>query len=160
MSFSSKNSKFPPACFDFRLWRTMCFIYYRKYILHIPQPSQYRCTQLQYWFAVISEAPSICFVCHAYLYFSYFVCLLFCLPVCNFACLSACLHLSLSLSINLSLFDWQFVLVFVKSVRLGRIICIKNRSYFLHLQTKLFFLPFSYKLFSSLYFKKNINYIQ
>ena len=35
------------------------FIYYRKFILHITQPSQYRCTQLQYSFAVISEAPSI-----------------------------------------------------------------------------------------------------
>jgi len=34
-----------------------CFIYYRKYILQITQPSQYRCTQLQYrFFAVISEA--------------------------------------------------------------------------------------------------------
>ena len=35
-----------------------CFIYYRKSILQITQPSQYRCTQLQYKFAVISEAPS------------------------------------------------------------------------------------------------------
>ena len=37
---------------------TECFIYYHKYILQIPQPSQYGCTQLQYRFAVISEAPS------------------------------------------------------------------------------------------------------
>ena len=36
-----------------------CFIHYRKYILQITQPSQYRCTQLQYRFAVISEAPSM-----------------------------------------------------------------------------------------------------
>ena len=34
------------------------FTYYRKYILQITQPSQYICTQLQYRFAVISEAPS------------------------------------------------------------------------------------------------------
>ena len=34
------------------------FISYRKYILQITQPSQYRCTQLQYRFTVISEAPS------------------------------------------------------------------------------------------------------
>ena len=40
---------------------TTCFIYYRKYILQITQPSKYRCTQLQYRFAVISEAPSIWF---------------------------------------------------------------------------------------------------
>ena len=33
-------------------------IYYRKYMLQIMQPSQYRYTQLQYRFAVISEAPS------------------------------------------------------------------------------------------------------
>ena len=38
---------------------TECIIYYRKYIPQISQPSQYRCTQLQYTFAVISEAPSI-----------------------------------------------------------------------------------------------------
>jgi len=36
------------------------FISYRKYKLQITQPSQYRCTQLQYRFAVISDAPSIC----------------------------------------------------------------------------------------------------
>ena len=37
---------------------TPCFIYYnRKSILQITQPIQYRCTQLQYRFAVISEAP-------------------------------------------------------------------------------------------------------
>ena len=30
---------------------------YRKYILQITQPSQYRYSQLQYRFAVISEAP-------------------------------------------------------------------------------------------------------
>ena len=35
---------------------TECFIYYRKYILQIMQSSQYRCTHLQYRFAVISEA--------------------------------------------------------------------------------------------------------
>ena len=35
------------------------FISYRKYTLQISQPSQYRCTQLQYRFAVISEAPSM-----------------------------------------------------------------------------------------------------
>ena len=35
------------------------FIYYRKYIQQITQPSPYRCTQLQYRFAVISEAPSM-----------------------------------------------------------------------------------------------------
>ena len=33
-------------------------IYYRKHILQITQPSEYRYTQLQYRFAVISEAPS------------------------------------------------------------------------------------------------------
>ena len=37
---------------------TECFIYYRKYVLKITQPSQYRCMQLQYRFAVTSEAPS------------------------------------------------------------------------------------------------------
>ena len=37
---------------------TTCFIYYRKYILQITQPSRTRFTQLQYRFAVISEAPS------------------------------------------------------------------------------------------------------
>ena len=37
------------------------FISYRKYILQITQPSQYRCTLLQYRFAVISETPSIFF---------------------------------------------------------------------------------------------------
>ena len=37
---------------------TKCFIYYRKSILQITQPSKYRCTHLQYRFAVISEAPS------------------------------------------------------------------------------------------------------
>ena len=36
----------------------MCFISYCKYILQITQPYQYRCTQLQYRFALISEAPS------------------------------------------------------------------------------------------------------
>ena len=36
---------------------TTCFICYRISILQITQPSQYRCTQLQYSFAVISEAP-------------------------------------------------------------------------------------------------------
>ena len=35
-------------------------IYYRKYILQITQPSQYRYTQLHYGFAVISEAPRTC----------------------------------------------------------------------------------------------------
>ena len=35
------------------------FISYRKYIQQITQPSQCRCTQLQYRFALISEAPSI-----------------------------------------------------------------------------------------------------
>ena len=34
------------------------FISYRKYILQITQPSQYRCMQLKYIFAVISKAPS------------------------------------------------------------------------------------------------------
>ena len=34
------------------------FISYRKYILQTTKPSQYRCTQLQYRFAVSSEAPS------------------------------------------------------------------------------------------------------
>ena len=33
------------------------FIYYRKYILQIAQSSKYRYAQLQYIFAVISEAP-------------------------------------------------------------------------------------------------------
>ena len=33
-------------------------IYYRKYTLQKPQPSKNRYTQLQYRFAVISEAPS------------------------------------------------------------------------------------------------------
>ena len=39
------------------------FTYYRKYILQITQPSQYRSTQLQYRFAVISDAPSKYFFC-------------------------------------------------------------------------------------------------
>ena len=34
------------------------FMSYRKYVLQITQPSQNGCTQLQYRFAVISEAPS------------------------------------------------------------------------------------------------------
>jgi len=38
---------------------TECSIYYRKYILQIVQPSQYRCTRLQYRFAAISETFSI-----------------------------------------------------------------------------------------------------
>ena len=42
----------------FRLRCTERFIYYRKYILQITQPSQYRCTELHYGFAVISETPS------------------------------------------------------------------------------------------------------
>ena len=37
---------------------TVRFLYYRKFDLKIAQPSQYRYTQLQYRFAVISEAPS------------------------------------------------------------------------------------------------------
>ena len=37
------------------------FISYRKYKLHITQASQYICTQLQYRFEVISEAPSSSF---------------------------------------------------------------------------------------------------
>ena len=37
---------------------TTCFIYYRQSILQNMQPSQCRCIQLQYRFAVISEAPS------------------------------------------------------------------------------------------------------
>ena len=32
---------------------------YRKYILQITHPSQSKCSQLQYKFAVISEAPSM-----------------------------------------------------------------------------------------------------
>ena len=40
---------------------TKCFIYYFKSILQITQASQYRCTQLQYRFAVISKAPLECF---------------------------------------------------------------------------------------------------
>ena len=42
---------------------TRCSIYYRKYILQITQPSQYRYMQLQYRFAVISEAPSTLVCC-------------------------------------------------------------------------------------------------
>ena len=42
---------------------TECFIYCCKCILQITQPSQYRCTQLQYRFAVISAAPSDIFCC-------------------------------------------------------------------------------------------------
>ena len=42
-------------------WYTKCFIYYRKSLLQITQPSQYRCTSIQYIFAVISEAPSTLF---------------------------------------------------------------------------------------------------
>ena len=34
-------------------------MYYCKYIPQITQPSKYRCTQLQYRFAVISEAPNM-----------------------------------------------------------------------------------------------------
>ena len=41
------------------IYSTEGFISYRKYILQITQPSQYRCTQLQYRFAEISETPSI-----------------------------------------------------------------------------------------------------
>ena len=42
-----------------RSWQVLPYIiYYRKFILQITQPSQYRCTQLQYRCAVISEAPS------------------------------------------------------------------------------------------------------
>ena len=37
---------------------TKCFIYYCNSILQITQPFQYRCTQLQYRFAVISDSPS------------------------------------------------------------------------------------------------------
>ena len=37
----------------------MIFLSYRKYILQIKQPSQYKYTKLQYSFAVISGAPSI-----------------------------------------------------------------------------------------------------
>ena len=44
-----------PPCIN---GHTERFMYYRKYILQITQPSQYRCTQLQYRFAVIFEAPS------------------------------------------------------------------------------------------------------
>mgnify|MGYP001404079025 CR=1 FL=1 len=33
-------------------------IYYRKYIMQIPQPSQYKHTKFEQRFAVISEAPS------------------------------------------------------------------------------------------------------
>ena len=47
----------PPA--SPRTTGTECFIYYRKYMLKITQPSQYRRTQLQYRFAVMSEAPSM-----------------------------------------------------------------------------------------------------
>ena len=36
-----------------------CWAYYRKYILQNTQPSQYRYTQLQYRFEVISQAPSM-----------------------------------------------------------------------------------------------------
>ena len=42
-----------------KMGHTERFISYRKYILKITQPSKYRCTQLQYRFARISEAPSI-----------------------------------------------------------------------------------------------------
>ena len=43
--------------------RTERSIYYRKYILQITQPSLYRYTQLQYRFAVISEASSTQWCC-------------------------------------------------------------------------------------------------
>ena len=45
---------------------------YTYYVFHILpqiwQPSQYRCTQLQYIFAVISEAPSTMYVIRFYLF--------------------------------------------------------------------------------------------
>ena len=44
-----------PSVLDF-LVHIERFISYR--ILQITQPSQYRCTQLQYGYAVTSEAPS------------------------------------------------------------------------------------------------------
>ena len=43
---------------DMDIYSSKRSIHYRKYILQITQPSQYRYTQLQYRFAVISEAPS------------------------------------------------------------------------------------------------------
>ena len=72
----SENSIHKKYCYDFdiydlkRLYQSQEFvhllceytwrsIYYRKYVLQITQPSQYRYTQLQYRFALIYEAPSI-----------------------------------------------------------------------------------------------------
>ena len=51
--YSIKKNHFFASCLF------TCFINYRKYILQITQPSQYRYTQLKYKFSVISEAPSI-----------------------------------------------------------------------------------------------------
>ena len=49
---------------EWNIWRdTRRSIYQRKYILQITQPSQYRYTQLQHRFAVISEAASIAVHC-------------------------------------------------------------------------------------------------
>ena len=48
----------PYLCYGRPAHNTERFISYRKYILQITQPSQYRCTQLQ--FAVIFEAPMVC----------------------------------------------------------------------------------------------------
>ena len=51
------------ATFPIQMYAILVYIcgnfWCTQYILQITQPSQYRCTQLQYRFAVISEAPSI-----------------------------------------------------------------------------------------------------
>ena len=72
--------------------RTERFISYRKHILQITQPSQNRWTQLQYRFAVISEAPSIWYVAMMVLFKNFTVRLLqvdlSCCYDINFKCLS------------------------------------------------------------------------
>ena len=55
------------------LIHTESFISYRIYILQITQPSQCRCTQLQYRFAVIFEAPSMTLLPYRPLYLSFAV---------------------------------------------------------------------------------------
>ena len=55
---STKEGTKKEYCCRYILPPTERFISYRKNILQITQPSLYRCTQLQYIFAVISEAPS------------------------------------------------------------------------------------------------------
>ena len=47
-------------CYVYSRKTTTCFIYYRKSILQITQPIQYRCTQLQYRHPVRSQMSVYC----------------------------------------------------------------------------------------------------